>query len=141
MRRLHAQPAATGILFSLLAGIVTARQCYYPNGAKSNDVACSDAENVHCCSSSSICLTNGYCLQQSPWPLGIARGSCTDSDWGSSCPQNCIDVRTTVHSHSYSHSTLLLQIPPRSFIPSKVLTPYSPSITTSAAERASSTLS
>lgn len=83
------------LILSILACTVTARQCYYPDGSESNDVACSDDDVVQCCDKDSICLSNGYCLNTYPNAYSVARSSCTDSAWGSDCPQQCIEVWLT----------------------------------------------
>ncbi|KAI9924829.1 hypothetical protein ASPWEDRAFT_183462 [Aspergillus wentii DTO 134E9] len=78
----------------LLASILTftltsAQQCYFPDGTKSNDVPCSSDKYTHCCSANDICLTNGLCYSVSHQPFVLSRASCTDQNWGSSCPQYC----------------------------------------------------
>ena len=67
------------------------RTCYYPNGDESGDVPCSGSEYTHCCGRYGICLTNGFCINTSGKPYSLSRGSCTDPDWGSSCPTQCTD--------------------------------------------------
>ncbi|EEQ27438.1 conserved hypothetical protein [Microsporum canis CBS 113480] len=75
----------------LTAPLCAGRACYFPDGSPaSNDVPCfSGDRNTHCCSKSSICMTNGYCLE-STQPYVLGRGSCTDKTWitstkGSGC--------------------------------------------------------
>ncbi|KAI7778510.1 hypothetical protein LA080_002018 [Diaporthe eres] len=83
--------------FLSLAAFATtslAQQCYYPSGKVGTaDIPCStSSDNTHCCGKSGICLSNGYCMETSEdsGPLGLYRGSCTDRNWGSSCPQQCL---------------------------------------------------
>lgn len=77
-----------------LATTSLAQQCYYPSGKVGTaDIPCStSSENAHCCGKTGICLSNWYCMETSEesGPLGLYRGSCTDRDWGSSCPQECL---------------------------------------------------
>ncbi len=61
-------------------------QCYYPDGSISDDIPCRDPTSA-CCSATSYCLTNGYCLSD----LQVIRSSCTDQTWQSpDCPTLCI---------------------------------------------------
>ena len=69
--------------------------CYFPNGAQTHDQPCNaTAEVSHCCSKSSICLDNGFCLNAGDTvPYTLSRGTCTDYSFLSpSCPQRCKDV-------------------------------------------------
>ncbi|KAI3400645.1 hypothetical protein diail_2357 [Diaporthe ilicicola] len=83
--------------FVALAALTTtslAQQCYYPSGkVGTSDIPCStSSDNTHCCGKTGLCLSNGYCMETSEdsGPLGLYRGSCTDRNWGSSCPQQCL---------------------------------------------------
>lgn len=83
--------------FLALAALATtslAQQCYYPSGKVATaDIPCStSSDNTHCCGKTGICLSNGYCMETSEesGPLGLYRGSCTDRNGGSSCPQQCL---------------------------------------------------
>ena len=71
-----------------------AQQCYYPSGKVATaDIPCStSSDKTHCCGKTGICLSNGYCMETSEdsGPLGLYRGSCTDRNWGASCPQKCL---------------------------------------------------
>lgn len=67
------------------------RVCYYPNGVESGDVPCSSSDQTHCCGPYGICLENGFCINTSGKPYTLSRGSCTDPDWGGSCPTQCTD--------------------------------------------------
>lgn len=77
-----------------LATTSLAQQCYYPSGKVGTaDIPCStSSDNTHCCGKTGICLSNGYCMETSEesGPLGLYRGSCTDRNWGSSCPKQCL---------------------------------------------------
>ncbi|CAG8247012.1 unnamed protein product [Penicillium olsonii] len=78
------------LLLSLITTVNATSACYFPNGARSpDDSPCyTDDDGVasHCCSSTSICLTNKLCLSMEQ-PYELSRGSCTDADWKSgSCP-------------------------------------------------------
>lgn len=66
------------------------KPCYNPDGTLSeDDVPCTSEQNTHCCGKSSICLTNGYCLGADAQPFGLSRGSCTNQNWATGCPQRC----------------------------------------------------
>ncbi|KAF2239854.1 hypothetical protein EV356DRAFT_571947 [Viridothelium virens] len=87
--------------------------CYYPNGTSGIDsgyTPCdASAEFSACCEATDICVSNGYCFQQSTaenaWNNRLARGLCTDPSWDStSCPQFCKDVT------SYSTNSVVLVI-------------------------------
>lgn len=77
-----------------LAATSLAQQCYYPSGKVATaDIPClTSSDSTHCCGKTGICLSNGYCIETSEQsgPLGLYRGSCTDRNWGSSCPQECL---------------------------------------------------
>ena len=72
--------------------------CFYPSGKASPlDRVCNASAPVsHCCSSDSVCLTNGYCLNAGRTaPYMLSRGTCTDPAFRSPlCPQQCRDVNT-----------------------------------------------
>jgi hypothetical protein len=78
-------------------------QCYYPDGELAAGLTpCNPtAEVSHCCSSSDMCLTNGFC-----YSLGlnsIVQRGCTDSSFGSSeCPQQCINIGNITQSTTVS---------------------------------------
>lgn len=84
------------IFFAVVALAATslAQQCYFPSGkVATSDIPCSTSSgSTHCCGKTGICLSNGYCMETSEdsGPLGLYRGSCTDRNWGSSCPQECL---------------------------------------------------
>lgn len=66
------------------------KPCYNPDGTLSeDDVPCTSEQNTHCCGKSSICLSNGYCLGADAQPFGLSRGSCTNQNWATGCPQRC----------------------------------------------------
>ncbi|KAF3895017.1 hypothetical protein GTR04_7036 [Trichophyton interdigitale] len=105
-------------LFYLLlaAPVYAARDCYFPDGSLAvDDVPCfSGIRDTHCCSKSSICMTNGYCLVTSQ-PYTLARGTCTDKNWSSSsgCPDPCSKIASTrktgcsIPLHSFVNRTAL----------------------------------
>lgn len=82
------------VTLAALAARSLAQQCYYPSGKVGTaDIPCStSSDSTHCCGKTGICLSNGYCMETSEesGPLGLYRGSCTDRNWGSSCPQECL---------------------------------------------------
>ncbi|KAK2604664.1 hypothetical protein N8I77_007576 [Diaporthe amygdali] len=84
----------SALALAAFATATLAQQCYYPSGKVGTaDIPCStSADNTHCCGKTGICLSNGYCMETSEdsGPLGLYRGSCTDRNWGSSCPQKCL---------------------------------------------------
>ena len=96
------------LLLSLITTVNATSACYFPNGARSpDDSPCyTDDDGVasHCCSSTSICLTNKLCLSMEQ-PYELSRGSCTDADWNSgSCP---LGLCGKFHVHdilTYAHS-------------------------------------
>ncbi|EYE94299.1 uncharacterized protein EURHEDRAFT_458280 [Aspergillus ruber CBS 135680] len=66
------------------------KPCYNPDGTLSeDDVPCTSDKNTHCCGKNSICLSNGYCLGADAQPFGLSRGSCTNQNWATGCPQRC----------------------------------------------------
>lgn len=89
-----------------LATTSRAQQCYYPSGKVATaDIPCSaSSDNTHCCGKTGICLSNGYCMETSEesGPLGLYRGSCTDRNWGSSCPQQCLGGKPVKASGNFS---------------------------------------
>lgn len=72
-----------------LIPVVSAAQCYYPDGTESVDEPCYDTDGAtFCCGADSICLDNKLCLSVDQ-PFTLSRGSCTDKDWKSAnCPLN-----------------------------------------------------
>lgn len=59
--------------------------CYFPDGSVAKDhEACSNINSPSaCCEDGSICLTNGFCLDQ----MSVSRHSCTDRTWQDpACP-------------------------------------------------------
>lgn len=74
--------------------------CYYPDGTiETHAVPCSPTGDSQCCASSKgICLSNGHCMDFLQ-PFGIWRGSCTDRDWGASCPQTCLSCKSLQDLH------------------------------------------
>jgi hypothetical protein len=68
------------VLIMLLTTVVSAQQCYTPDGSASTDVPCnSSAPFSACCTSTGYCLSNGLCIDSGI----ISRGSCTDKTWKS----------------------------------------------------------
>ncbi|KAJ6164532.1 hypothetical protein N7470_003204 [Penicillium chermesinum] len=82
------------------------RPCYWPDGNPAAGVVpCTDDENTHCCGTTSICLTNGYCLDTNQ-PFVVSRGGCTSSNWGSGCPTECRKKRH-LERRRIDHQSLL----------------------------------
>ncbi|KAK2820071.1 hypothetical protein FQN49_007747 [Arthroderma sp. PD_2] len=83
---------------ALAASLCAGQECFYPDESPARDhVPCfSGGRDTHCCEKTSICMTNGYCLQ-SVQPYSLARGSCTDKNWSTSsgCPNPCSAIRPT----------------------------------------------
>lgn len=76
------------------ASAQTRKQCFYPDGASSDDVPCdANAEVSMCCGSTNLCLSSGLCRNPGTGPndgTSYARGTCTDREWASDvCPQRC----------------------------------------------------
>ncbi|KAH8879919.1 hypothetical protein GQ53DRAFT_755549 [Thozetella sp. PMI_491] len=68
----------------------SSKTCFFPDGSvAAADVPCTNGTYSHCCGTTGICLTNGFCMNSGSQPFTISRGSCTDSSWGSSCPSRC----------------------------------------------------
>jgi hypothetical protein len=87
------------LIFYFSSLVSSVLNCYYPNAASaSTHTPCdASAETSACCDPGDLCLSNGYCFQQfGAWSNRLARGSCTDSTWGSSiCPQFCDDGKSS----------------------------------------------
>ncbi|GAM40980.1 hypothetical protein TCE0_041f13747 [Talaromyces pinophilus] len=91
------------VIGAALLSSTLAAKCSYPPGINSSDQErlnemqpCFPSQaNSGCCAlnkggnqSSDICLSNGLCLiQVEPWTGLIVQNTCTDSAWGSDCPQ------------------------------------------------------
>ncbi|CAO1606459.1 hypothetical protein XANCAGTX0491_009957 [Xanthoria calcicola] len=77
------------LLPTIFSVVVSAQQCYYPNGDVSKtDAPCSSAEGAACCPLNWQCLDNGLCYLDSEKYFG--RYTCTDKSWKSSaCPGFC----------------------------------------------------
>ncbi|KPM36212.1 hypothetical protein AK830_g10347 [Neonectria ditissima] len=90
-------PRLTFVLLFIcsLQSCFAASQCYYPNGAKSNDFPCDpDADESVCCGGGlgSVCLSNKLCQGANG---NTVRGSCTDQNWSSlECPMFCLGADT-----------------------------------------------
>lgn len=68
---------------------MSTRQCYYPNHQPATGTyPCSAADVTHCCGSSAICLSNGYCMDLAQ-PFTLSRGGCTSDTWAAGCPTEC----------------------------------------------------
>ncbi|KAL8783193.1 MAG: hypothetical protein Q9213_004822 [Squamulea squamosa] len=77
------------LIQSLQHALVSAQNCYYPNGDLSKDDApCSSADGAACCPKDWQCLDNGLCYLDNQKYFG--RYTCTDKSWqSSSCPHYC----------------------------------------------------
>lgn len=78
-------------LFTISVRSVESAKCYFPDGNRAyDDVPCGDATAgpVPCCGPYGICLNNGLCLSVAQ-PLSLARGSCTNQNWGGQCKEYC----------------------------------------------------
>jgi hypothetical protein len=74
----------------IFAGPIEAATCYNPDRTiASNSVPCSSDNTTFCCTTGAICLSTGYCLSVATQPFVLYRGSCTNSEWGSSCAYYC----------------------------------------------------
>ena len=89
LKRLFTVYPLLPIIFSSV--VISAQQCYYPNGDVSKtDAPCSSAEGAACCPLNWQCLDNGLCYLDSEKYFG--RYTCTDKSWKSSaCPGFCTD--------------------------------------------------
>lgn len=94
--------------------------CYLPDGSTANGhTPCSDLDSQSaCCEDGSICMTNGFCLDQ----MVVSRHSCTDRAWqdpacplagdcyqGASCPAFSLlqsRVISCSHDPSFTPGTL-----------------------------------
>ncbi|KAK6429998.1 hypothetical protein LTR95_013852 [Oleoguttula sp. CCFEE 5521] len=74
-------------LLLLIPSKALAQDCYYPNGDLSTiDYPCS-GDGGACCPLNWQCLSNGLCyLEDENY---IERHTCTDQNWGSTCPDFC----------------------------------------------------
>ncbi|KAF2217555.1 hypothetical protein CERZMDRAFT_80282 [Cercospora zeae-maydis SCOH1-5] len=90
--RLPLDVAGTLVLLHFLLPLVSAQNCYYPNG----DVARTDAscfsDGGACCPLGWECLSNGLCYLENEDYYG--RYTCTDRSWGGDCPQYCTSNNT-----------------------------------------------
>ena len=82
---------------TLLAVIVRAQQsCYFPDGSEAvGNSPCNEAApQSHCCGSTDMCLSNGYCFGHgNSFVNRIIRESCTDQSWDDpACLQHCWDI-------------------------------------------------
>ena len=75
--------------FLSLTTLISAQQCYYPNGDLSTtDAPCSSADGAACCPLDWQCLDNGLCYLEAEQYFG--RYTCTDKSWESDlCPGMC----------------------------------------------------
>ncbi|KAH6649339.1 hypothetical protein F5144DRAFT_596915 [Chaetomium tenue] len=95
------------LLTTLPATTQAQTQCFYPDGASSNDVPCdADAEVSMCCGNANLCLSSGLCRNPGTGPdagNSYARGTCTDREWASDvCPQRCrINPDAATNSSAY----------------------------------------
>lgn len=90
--------AAWLLFFQLSAFVAAVPSCWSPSGVNMTQYAnfspCNvGAEVSHCCEKTDICLSNGYCFLQRDYyySMRVYRGACTDSEWGTDCPQYCRD--------------------------------------------------
>ncbi|KAL4945299.1 hypothetical protein BDV06DRAFT_219412 [Aspergillus oleicola] len=75
-----------------MADYVSTRKCYFPSGIEApTNVPCSGDEHTSCCDYRDICLSNGLCVATRIQPYTISRGSCTNQNWDSGCPEYCRD--------------------------------------------------
>ncbi|TID13416.1 hypothetical protein E2P81_ATG11639 [Venturia nashicola] len=79
------------VFMLILLTIVSAQQCYYPNGRSaeggSKDIPCGGTTNKGCCPQGWACSSNGLCYNSAEDWWG--RYTCTDKSWGSSCLDAC----------------------------------------------------
>ncbi|KAF2668580.1 hypothetical protein BT63DRAFT_440727 [Microthyrium microscopicum] len=62
-------------------------QCFSSAGIPTADVPCDSTANVTtCCSSSALCATNLFCIDQSNNKVS---GSCTEKSWGTNPTESC----------------------------------------------------
>jgi hypothetical protein len=74
----------------IFTGPIEATTCYNPDRTTaSNSVPCGSDNTTFCCTTGAICLSTGYCLSVTTQPFMLYRGSCTNSEWGSSCAYYC----------------------------------------------------
>ncbi|OQO02662.1 hypothetical protein B0A48_12191 [Cryoendolithus antarcticus] len=74
-------------LLLLIPSRALAENCYYPNGDLSTiDYPCS-SDGGACCPLNWRCLSNGLCYLENE--NYFERHTCTDKNWGSSCPDFC----------------------------------------------------
>nr|OQO23542.1 hypothetical protein B0A51_10930 [Rachicladosporium sp. CCFEE 5018] len=83
-----ARPAVSALyLLLLIPPRALAQNCYYPNGDLSTiDYPCS-SDGGACCPLNWQCLSNGLCYLENE--NYFERHTCTDRNWGSSCPEFC----------------------------------------------------
>ncbi|KAK4222743.1 hypothetical protein QBC38DRAFT_374464 [Podospora fimiseda] len=92
---MKSRPFTTIIILCILRTCTAVSQCYYPNGRVAiTDFPCDpDAETSPCCAGSfgTVCLSNKLCQGADG---NVIRGSCTDSQFGSSsCALYCLSAR------------------------------------------------
>ena len=90
--------STTSIITTLLLSPIIRAQdggdtCYFPDGSiYANGLPCSTDGGI-CCDSPDECLDNGLCAYTDPDSTTttlFTRGSCTDPEWGSVCPDICV---------------------------------------------------
>ena len=77
--------------FAHLFAVSKSTECFFPNGEVDESSTPCDlmTEYSSCCTSEDICLSNGLCFVRTKNIM--RRQSCTDPDWGISCPMDCYD--------------------------------------------------
>lgn len=79
------------IFFSFLSAVAST-QCYSQTGSPTGSIVCNSTANTGACcniDNGDICTTSGLCLRQDSIPGFLYQDDCTDSNWGSTCPDFC----------------------------------------------------
>ncbi|KAL4935330.1 hypothetical protein BDV06DRAFT_131027 [Aspergillus oleicola] len=83
-------PLALAVGLTSSTNSTTSSICYNLDGSEApDDVPCGAGDVVNCCNVDDLCMSNGLCMQQGERGGGLARGSCTDNNWGSRCYAPC----------------------------------------------------
>lgn len=87
-------PSRYWMVFAHLAQLFSvseSAECFFPNGEVDESSTPCDlmTEYSSCCTSEDICLPNGLCFVTTKNTIRLQ--SCTDQDWGTSCPTDCFD--------------------------------------------------
>jgi hypothetical protein len=87
---------STWLILLSVSQFANCQTCYWPNGENSGYQQCSSNGGACCYYTDDAhhdpCFSNGLC--QSMFFGYIYRGACTDSNWGSSCPNVCTNGTT-----------------------------------------------